>query len=197
MRQSGSQMETNNRRYSNMDTSRRDMLLASLLATLPAMVVSEAVASPINPAQTIIQPPADHHWVSNKNYPERSVDMCPLAGSLTEPGLYLTLVRWWPGYMSAPHTYVTDRLCVVVSGTWWCNSGDDFDPASCVPEQSTPNLTSCGPCTSGVTRCSRMRSRCDLSENRACPSAPCQWDQLGWQVHAEHLASRFLSDSGH
>ena len=34
---------------------------------------------------------------------------------------------------SAPHTYVTDRLCVVVSGTWWCNSGDDFDPASCVP----------------------------------------------------------------
>ena len=133
MRQSGSQMETTNRRYSNMDTSRRDMLLASLLATLPAMVVSEAVASPINPAQTIIQPPEDHHWVSNKNYPERSVDMCPLAGSLTEPGLYLTLVRWWPGYMSAPHTYVTDRLCVVVSGTWWCNSGDDFDPASCVP----------------------------------------------------------------
>src|ERR1700719_4429001 len=34
-------------------------------------------------------------------------------------------------------------------------------------EQSTPNLTSCGPCTSGVTRSSRMRSRCDLSENRA------------------------------
>jgi hypothetical protein len=116
-----------------MDTSRRDMLLASLLATLPAMVVSEAVASPIDPAQTIIQPPADYHWVSNKNYPEHSVDMCLLAGSLTLPGLYLTLVRWWPGYMSAPHTYVTDRLCVVVSGTWWCNSGDDFDPASCVP----------------------------------------------------------------
>src|SRR5579862_1328211 len=37
------------------------------------------------------------------------------------------------GYMSAPHTYVTDRLCVVISGIWWCNSGDDFDPASCVP----------------------------------------------------------------
>ena len=116
-----------------MDTSRRDMLLASLLATLPAMVVSEAVASPINPAQTIIQAPADHHWVSNKNYPERSVDMCPLAGSLTEPGLYLTLVRWWPGYMSAPHTYVTDRLCFVISGTWWVNSGENFQPEATVP----------------------------------------------------------------
>jgi hypothetical protein len=33
-------------------------------------------------------------------------------------------------------------------------------------EQSTPNLTSCDPCTSGATRSSRMRSRCDLSENR-------------------------------
>src|ERR1700692_3358872 len=99
MRQSGSQMETNNRRYSNMDTSRRDMLLASLLATLPAMVVSEAVGSPVNPAQTIIQTPTYHHCVSNKNYPERSVNMCPLAGYLTEPRLYLTLVRWWPGYM--------------------------------------------------------------------------------------------------
>src|SRR3954470_21407434 len=31
-------------------------------------------------------------------------------------------------------------------------------------EQSTPNLTSCGPYTSGVTRSSRMRSRFDLSE---------------------------------
>ena len=116
-----------------MDTSRRDMLLASLLAALPAMVAGEAVASPINPAQTIIQPPADHHWVSNKDYPERSVDMCPLAGSTIEPGLYLTLVRWWPGFMSAPHHYTTDRFCVVVSGTWWCNSGADFDPAACVP----------------------------------------------------------------
>jgi len=35
--------------------------------------------------------------------------------------------------MSAPHFYATDRLCVVVSGTWYCNSGEDFDPKSCVP----------------------------------------------------------------
>jgi hypothetical protein len=34
--------------------------------------------------------------------------------------------------MSAPHTYPTDRFCVVVSGAWWVNSGADFDPGSCV-----------------------------------------------------------------
>src|SRR5258708_65465 len=49
----------------------------------------------------------------------------------------------------------------------------DENGASAKVEQSTPNLISCGPCTSGVTRSSRMRSRCDLSENRA---APCQCD---------------------
>jgi len=42
----------------------------------------------------------------------------------------------------------------------------DENGSSAKVEQSTPNLTSCDPCTSGVTRSSRMRSRCDLSENR-------------------------------
>jgi hypothetical protein len=38
--------------------------------------------------------------------------------------------------MSAPHSYTSDRLCVVVSGTWWCNSGADFDPTACVPVEA-------------------------------------------------------------
>ena len=59
--------------------------------------------------------------------------MCALAGDTNAPGLYYTLIRWHPGYMSAPHFYSTDRYCMVLSGTWWCNSGADFDPAACVP----------------------------------------------------------------
>lgn len=113
--------------------SRRSLLLAPLLAALPAALASTASASPLDPAQTMIRLPGEHVWVPNTGYPEHSVDMCPLAGNTTQPGLYYTLVRWWPGYMSAPHTYTTDRLCVVVSGTWWCNSGADFDPGACVP----------------------------------------------------------------
>jgi hypothetical protein len=35
--------------------------------------------------------------------------------------------------MSAPHWYETDRLCVVVSGTWWVASGEDFEPNDTVP----------------------------------------------------------------
>ena len=37
------------------------------------------------------------------------------------------------GWLSAPRTYVTDRLYVVVSGVWWCNSGSDFDPGKAFP----------------------------------------------------------------
>ena len=112
--------------------SRREVVLASLIATLP-LGLSSARASPIDAAQTIIEPPDALQWKSNLAFPERSVDMCPLTGETEAPGLYFTLVRWWPGFMSAPHTYTSDRFCIVVSGLWWCNSGADFDPASCVP----------------------------------------------------------------
>jgi hypothetical protein len=107
--------------FMDEDATRRDLLLASVMAAaLPlglSLGSSAASASPINPAETIIKLPADLAWKPNP----------------TEPGLYYTLVRWWPGYMSAPHTYTSDRFCMVMSGTWWCNSGNDFDPASCVP----------------------------------------------------------------
>ena len=35
--------------------------------------------------------------------------------------------------MSAPHTYVTDRLCFVIFGTSWVNSGENFEPEGTVP----------------------------------------------------------------
>jgi hypothetical protein len=112
---------------------RRDVMLAALVSSLPIGVGGSAAATPLNPAQTIIRLPGHLQWKANSAFPEPSVENCPLTGDTTQPGLYYTLVRWWPGFMSAPHSYTTDRFCVVVSGTWWCNSGADFDPAACVP----------------------------------------------------------------
>jgi hypothetical protein len=67
-----------------------------------------------------------------------SVFLCITARSRAgdKPGPYAILVRWHPGYMSAPHTYVTDRLCFVISGTWWVNSGEAFEPENTVPAPS-------------------------------------------------------------
>jgi len=57
----------------------------------------------------------------------------PVFGATDKPGLYVVLIKWHPGFMSAPHTYVTDRLCFVISGTWWVNSGENFEPENTVP----------------------------------------------------------------
>ena len=35
-------------------------------------------------------------------------------GGLDKPGPYLAFMRWHPGYFSAPHEYLTDRISVVV-----------------------------------------------------------------------------------
>ena len=108
---------------------RRELLFAPLLATLPmAFVAEHAEADKLNPEWTIVRPPDQIKWQSSSSFPPNSVEQAPLFGATTDAGLYYVLVKWHPGYMSAPHTYVTDRLCVVVSGTWWVNSGADFEP---------------------------------------------------------------------
>jgi hypothetical protein len=112
---------------------RRGVLLAPLLAAMPGLLAGAAQASPLNPAQTMITPHDHIDWQTRPNWPKDSVAQANLFGDLNQTGLYYLLVKWYPGYMSAPHFYATDRLCVVVSGTWWVNSGADFDPASCVP----------------------------------------------------------------
>jgi hypothetical protein len=42
----------------------------------------------------------------------KTVEQALLWGKSSEPGLYYYLVKWYPGFMSAPHWYETDRLCV-------------------------------------------------------------------------------------
>ena len=111
--------------------NRRDLFLAPLLAAL--LSPAAAGASTLNASETLITQLDHIPWEVRPTYPPNSVTSAKLFGSRSTPGLYYELIKWYPGYMSAPHTYVTDRLCVVVSGTWWVNSGADFDPGHCVP----------------------------------------------------------------
>jgi hypothetical protein len=65
-------------------TSRRDLLLTSLMAALP-LGASGAAASPLNPEQTIIAPPDKLQWKTQPSFPPQSVDMCPLVGETPRP----------------------------------------------------------------------------------------------------------------
>jgi len=116
-------------------STRRQVLLASLLAAVPlALSDTAALASKIDPSETQVTLPDAIQWSGwIKGFPPHSAEMAPLYGGLDQPGPYLVLMKWYPGYMSAPHSYATDRLSLVISGTWWVNSGADFDPEHTVP----------------------------------------------------------------
>ena len=114
--------------------TRRALLLGILLGGLQlAASGTTAQASAINPSETQVTLPDALKWTTWSGAPPHGGEMATLYGGLDKPGIYLVLMKWYPGYMSAPHSYATDRLSLVLSGTWWVNSGADFDPDNTVP----------------------------------------------------------------
>jgi hypothetical protein len=73
-------------------TSRRDLLLTSLMAAMP-FGASGAAASPLNPDQTIIKPPDALQWKTLPPFPPGSVDTCALTGGR----LPVATTRWSAG----------------------------------------------------------------------------------------------------
>jgi hypothetical protein len=112
--------------------SRRSVLLTPLLSVVP-LALSTGRTLALDASETQITLPDQIKWTPWSAGPPHSAEMATLFGSLDKAGEYMVLMKWYPGYMSAPHTYVTDRLCLVLSGIWWVNSGRDYDPNSTVP----------------------------------------------------------------
>ena len=114
--------------------TRRALLLGMLAGSLQLAASSTtARASAIDPSETQITLPDAIKWTTWSGAPPHGGEMATLYGGLDKTGPYMVLMKWYPGYMSAPHSYATDRLSLVMSGTWWVNSGADFDPDSAVP----------------------------------------------------------------
>jgi hypothetical protein len=104
---------------------RRTIVLSSLLS---AFLADAADASKINPQQTFVLKRGDIKFLPWEGLPAGSGEMAKLYGDLNTPGPYLVLMKWNPGWFSAPHSYATDRIQMVISGTWWVDSGSDFTP---------------------------------------------------------------------
>jgi hypothetical protein len=112
------------------------MFGGSIAGLLLEFASGEAQAGPINPNQTFVVQPNDIKFKPWQGLPAGSGEMAMMYGDLNKPGPYLVLMKWNPSWFSAPHNYRTDRICVVVSGTWWVNSGEDFTPLQAVPVQA-------------------------------------------------------------
>ena len=112
------------------------MFGGSIAGLLLEFASGEAQAGPIDPNQTFVVQPNDIKFKPWQGLPAGSGEMAMMYGDLNKPGPYLVLMKWNPSWFSAPHNYRTDRICVVVSGTWWVNSGEDFTPIQAVPVQA-------------------------------------------------------------
>ncbi|MFD1557540.1 cupin domain-containing protein [Paraburkholderia silviterrae] len=111
----------------NNDGINRREMLALLAGMAPLLLTQGAKASPIDTSETLYTQPGQIKFVPQADAPPKSLESAYLYSTPAAQGLYYTLLRWYPGYMSGPHSYASDRLCVVVSGSWWINSGADFD----------------------------------------------------------------------
>ena len=117
-----------------IETGRRELILGPMLALAAlSLGVGPSRAAGVDPAMTIVRRPDEIPWKPLYNFPLGMADSATMFGTIDEPGQYFVLIRWHPGYMSAPHWYETDRLCVVLSGTWYVASGEDFAPDATVP----------------------------------------------------------------
>ena len=117
----------------DLAANRRDLLIAPLLAAAATLGTDPARAAGVDPSLTRVTLPDRIPWEPLYNFPPGMAEQAPMFGRISEPGQYFVLIRWHPGYMSAPHFYETDRLCVVLSGTWYVASGEDFAPEATVP----------------------------------------------------------------
>jgi quercetin dioxygenase-like cupin family protein len=95
--------------------------------TLLASISLSAAAGPfdgLNRKAISIRLPADIQWKGSA----AGVESIPLAGDASKPGLYEILVKWSAHHNSRPHFHPNDRFITVLSGTWWVNTGRNYDP---------------------------------------------------------------------
>ena len=102
--------------------------LAALLVTGIGGWSGHVAAADLDPKAITIQLPKDIKWTKG-NGSEQAI----LVGDPSKPGLYVVLTKWLPHNNSRPHFHPNDRYITVISGTWWVNTGANYDPAGFKP----------------------------------------------------------------
>ena len=107
-------------------TLRRVVCLA--FVTIFLIALGSTQAADLDPKAINIQLPKDIKWVSNG-----ANQQAILFGDPSKPGLYIVLTKWPPHQNSRPHSHPNDRFITVLKGTWWVNTGPNYDPDGMKP----------------------------------------------------------------
>jgi len=100
----------------------------TLVATL-FIAFGSIQAADLDPKAIKIELPKDIKWVASPSGSETAI----LAGDPSKPGLYIVLTKWLPHKNSRPHSHPNDRFITVLKGTWWVNTGSNYDPDGMKP----------------------------------------------------------------
>ena len=104
--------------------------LSALGLLAPAAIwAADGPFASLDPKAISIRLPGDIQWKGSEN----GIEVIPLAGDASKPGLYVILVKWSAHHNSRPHFHPNDRFITVLSGTWWVNTGRNYDPEHMKP----------------------------------------------------------------
>jgi quercetin dioxygenase-like cupin family protein len=103
-------------------------LALTLAASIP-LRAAETDFKSLNPQAISIRLPTGIDWKESTG----GVDTATLVGDESKPGLYVMLVKWKAHHNSHPHYHPNDRFITVLSGTWWVNTGRDYEPGAMRP----------------------------------------------------------------
>ena len=94
------------------------------------LAVASTRAAELDPKAIAVQLPKEIKWNVNE---AAGTAQAILVGDPSKPGLYVVLQKWLPHNNSRPHSHPNDRYITVLKGTWWVNTGPDYDPDGMKP----------------------------------------------------------------
>jgi quercetin dioxygenase-like cupin family protein len=77
--------------------------------------------------------PEQVKWYDDPDAKDLGVKRAVIQGDPSKPGIYVVRIKFPRGVMSRNHFHKEDRHAVVLQGTWWTGTGDEFAPEKTVP----------------------------------------------------------------
>ncbi len=106
---------------------KKTVISALALAASAGLGYAAGVVGPVPPASSLdpkvlkMIAPENLQWRPAEGL--QGTEVATLVGNPGQQGFYIQLNRFSPGAFSRPHFHDNDRYIMVVSGTWWVDTG--------------------------------------------------------------------------
>lgn len=115
-------------------TTRLARGLFGVLALTGALTLNSSLAFGQADARGFVRiTPEQVKWYDDPDAKGLGVQRAVIQGDQSKPGIYVVRIKFPRGVMSRNHFHKEDRHAVVLQGTWWTGTGDEFAPEKTVP----------------------------------------------------------------